>query len=197
MLDCTILRPIKDTQFSHRIWTKDDFVPDLNWNETLNKLLSISSVDPYNGKYKVICRCGHDIFDLGGLVNIGNLVIKCGCCETEIMILDLKFKSVIVQNNQVPFKHFIPKSFRNIYVRYCIWFDRHVGIPIMVNGKKYIYPVYNLNNIWLEDSGTLWGTKTKNVIKIEEIHYIGISNERIKVPNRFPPTSNLIVLHKP
>ena len=197
MFECTILRRVKDTPFSHRIWTKDNFTPGLDWAETLNRLLSITTADTQNGKFKVICRCGHDVFITGGLGCLGFFVVKCDSCESEIMILDLIFKKENVQNNKAPFKHFVPKSFNSKYFQGCIWFDRNVGIPIVANGKKYIFPAYHLNNAWGEDTGTLWGNKINNVITIEEIRFIGASNELIKVPNRFPPTSNLIVLHKP
>ena len=92
MFQCTILRPIEDKPFSHRIWTKDNFKPSLDWNEILNRLLSITTADPQNGKYKVICRCGNDVFLTGGLGGLGFFVVKCDSCESEIMILDLIFK---------------------------------------------------------------------------------------------------------
>ncbi len=197
MFQCTILRPIEDKPFSHRIWTKDNFKPSLDWNEILNRLLSITTADPQNGKYKVICRCGNDVFLTGGLGGLGFFVVKCDSCESEIMILDLIFKKENVHNNKAPFEHFVPKSFHSKYFQGCIWSDRNVGIPIMANGKKYIFPAYHLNNAWGEDSCTLWGTKTKNVIKIEEMHFVGASNERFTVPNRFHRAPNVITLGKP
>jgi hypothetical protein len=197
MSECIILRPIKDTPFSHRIWTKDNFIPSLDWGETLNRLLSIATANPKYGKFKIICTCGHDVFLTGGLAVPGFFAVKCSSCETEIMILDLMFKKEKVHNNKVPFKHFVPKSFHSKYFRRCVWSDINVGMAIMAKGKKYLFPVYRLNNAWGEDTGTLWGTKINNVITIEEIHFIGMSNERVKVPSKFRGASNIIPLRKP
>jgi hypothetical protein len=183
--------------FSHRIWTKDNFIPSLDWDETLSKLLSLTTVHSDNGKYKVICRCGHDVFLTGGLGGLGFFVVKCVSCKSEIMILELVFKNIIIHNNHVPFKHLVPKSFHSKYFQRCIFLDRNVGIPIMANGKKYIFPAYHLNNAWGEDTGTLWGNKINNVITIEEIHFIGTSNELIKVPSKFLQASTIIPLRKP